>query len=175
MARVIKVSDETYKRLNFIAGEMRRASGKPVSMDAVITQISGQKSAGNIKERIADTLAKRSEIDACYLFGSMARDGRGEDTDVGILLKRGFKPDAHYEGTIAIELESGGVGNPDVRILNNASLRFLNQVMRYGTLIFSNDERARISFESMVMTRSLDMKMFHEEYDSVRTKRLIHG
>ena len=173
MSHVIKVNDETYRQLNVFAGEFRKASGRPVSMSAVVSRLLDRKNVENMKERIAIALKKRQEIAVCYLFGSMARSGKGADVDVGILLKAGAVPDTRYEGKVAVELESAGVRGADVRILNNASLRFLSQVMRYGTIVFSNDENARVEFESLTMKRFMDMKAFHDEYDSTRTKRLI--
>ena len=173
MACVIKVNDEAYRQLNILAGELRKVNGKPGFMSAVVSHLLGRKNVESVKGCIAAALKKRQEIAACYLFGSMARSGKGADVDVGVLLKAGFVPDARYEGKIAAELESAGIRSTDVRILNNASLRFLSQVMRYGVVVFSNDEKARIGFESSVMTRFMDMKAFHEEYDSTRTKRLV--
>ncbi len=101
-------------------------------------------------EKIAKVLESRDEILFACLFGSTARGESKEnsDIDIGIFLKREFKPGAFYCVEIAQEIEKEtGLKNVEVVILNGKNLRFLNQVLRYGKIIFSKDEKARIAFE----------------------------
>lgn len=171
---VIKVSEENYMALNRIAGDMRKERGKPISLNYALSQLLAKR-MDTPDEKIAGALSERKEIAACYLFGSAAKGGEGNDTDIGILLREGFKLPALYEGAIVQELKAAGIRNPDARILNNSSVRFLNQVLRYGRLIFSQDEGARIRFETRVTKRYADMKRLHEEYDTERIRRLLHA
>ncbi|MBI4175619.1 MAG: nucleotidyltransferase domain-containing protein [Candidatus Aenigmarchaeota archaeon] len=171
--KLVKVSEETYRKLNVLAGKLRAEQGKPVSMDAVIFSLAANSSGGDyLKETLVQALQKRNEVLACYLFGSVAKGMEGEDIDLGILLKEDGKQDPLYEGELAVELEKAGLKNVDVRILNHASVRFLNQVLRHGKLLFCRDERARVLFEASVMTRHLDLKPLYARYDRMRAERM---
>ncbi len=172
MKKVVKLSEQNYKRLNMMAGEMRAGLGSPVSIDEVISRLLSGTGKG-LLERITHALNAREEIAACYLFGSVAKGMKAEDVDIGLLLEKGFAPGAFYEGEIISELEKAGVKNADIRLLNNAPVRFLNQVLKYGKLVFSRDEKARVEFESYAAKHYLDMAPLYAEYDSIRMKRLV--
>ncbi|MEA2055056.1 MAG: nucleotidyltransferase domain-containing protein [Candidatus Thermoplasmatota archaeon] len=113
---------------------------------------------------------QHSEILFAYLYGSVAREEnyKGSDVDIAIFVKEDFTPCGFYEVNIAEEIERTGLKNVEVVILNGKSLRFLNQVLRYGKLIFSRDEQARVSFETKVTKRYIDFKPYYEEYDKMR-------
>ncbi|MCD6473358.1 MAG: nucleotidyltransferase domain-containing protein [Thermoplasmata archaeon] len=120
---------------------------------------------------IANVLADHSEIVLAYLFGSIARGeaGKHSDVDIGILLSYNFKPDRFYEVKIAEEIEKkSGIKNVEVTILNDKKLSFLNQVLRYGKILFSRDEMARINFETTITKKYIDLKPYFEEYNRMR-------
>ncbi len=113
------------------------------------------------------------EILFAYLYGSVAREeaGKSSDIDIGIFIERNFRRHVFYEIEIAKEIEEyTGLRNVEVVVLNNKSLRFLNQVLRHGKLIFSRDEKARILFETDVTKGYIDFKPYYEEYDAMRLK-----
>ena len=121
--------------------------------------------------RIKKVLAKHREVLVAYLFGSIARGEANEksDMDIGILLEKGFKPERFYEIKLAGEIErETGVKKVEVTILNNKPISFLNQVLRYGKVIFSSDERARVNFETTVTKKYIDLKPYFEEYNKMR-------
>jgi len=60
----------------------------------------------------------------------------------------------------------------DVRLLNSSTLRFISQVLRYGKLLHSRDERKRIEFETSSLARYYDFKPHLEMYDAARKARL---
>ena len=110
-------------------------------------------------DRIARVLEKHSEILFAYLYGSVARGEAGteSDIDIGIFLREDFKPGAFYEIELADEIERGcNLRRVEVVVLNRKPLRFLNQVLRYGRLIFSRDEKARVAFETRVTKAYID-------------------
>lgn len=172
MTKVIKLSEENYKKLNVMAGELRTKLGRPVPIDDVVSMLLSGNEEGSIR-KISQALKGRKEIAACYLFGSTAKGMKGRDIDIGLLLKKGYDYGAFYEGEIVSELERAGIRNVDARILNNAPARFLNQVLKYGKLVFSNDEAVRICFESFAAKRYMDIAPLYSEYDRIRMKRLV--
>lgn len=114
------------------------------------------------------------EILFAYLYGSVARGEarKSSDVDIGIFIDRNFNANAFYEIEIAREIEKHtGLKNVEVIILNKKPLRFLNQVLRYGKLIFSRNERERILFETKVTKKYIDFKPYYEEYDMMRLKK----
>jgi predicted nucleotidyltransferase len=126
-------------------------------------------------ERIANVLKKRKEIIFSYLFGSFAKglERKESDVDIGIFLKEDFKKSVFYESEVALEIErETGIRNVEVVVLNDKPLRFINQVLRYGKLIFSRDEKERIRFETLMTKKYIDFKPYYEEYDRLRGKRL---
>jgi hypothetical protein len=88
-------------------------------------------------------------------------------------LKKDFKKDVFYEAQLALEIEKEAkLEGVEVVVLNGKSLRFLNQVLRYGKLIISKNEKERIRFETFVTKSYIDFKPYYEEYDRLRAKRL---
>lgn len=122
------------------------------------------------------SLSARPEITAAYLFGSTAtgRTHTQSDIDIGILLKAGYKQAPLYPSKLARTISKiiASKKEPDVRILNNASPRFLFQVIKNGKLIISKNEKKRVQFETNAISQYLDIKPFYEEYDKKRQERL---
>ncbi|MEA3342738.1 MAG: nucleotidyltransferase domain-containing protein [archaeon] len=129
-----------------------------------------------IVQALGHVLRGRREIVAAYLFGSAAqgRMHKESDIDIGILLDGKYKADALYTSKVArIVNESLALKTEaDVRILNNASSRFLFQVIKNGKLLMSKDERERVLFETDAISRYLDFKPFYRMYDEKRHERL---
>lgn len=122
---------------------------------------------------IREVIERHKEILFAYLYGSRARGDYNEksDYDIGVYLKRDFKPDIFYEAKLSEEIEKkSNLKDIEVVILNNKPIRFLNQVLKYGKLIFSRDERERVKFETFVTKSYIDMKPYHLEYERMRFK-----
>ncbi len=131
---------------------------------------------GAIIKSISACLSAHPEIIAAYLFGSTAtgRTHRQSDIDIGILLKTRYKQSPLYSSRLARSISKilPSKNEPDVRVLNNASPRFLFQVIKNGKLIISKNEKKRVQFETGVISQYLDIKPFYEEYDRIRSERL---
>ncbi|MDP2767832.1 MAG: nucleotidyltransferase domain-containing protein [Candidatus Methanoperedens sp.] len=114
------------------------------------------------------------EIIAAYLYGSYAKciETEESDIDVALLLSDQFIQSALYPFKIAGELEKKLKRKVDVRILNGTSPSFLNQVFKYGKVVYSRDEKRRVSFEFQALRAYLDIKPIHLEYNRIRRMRL---
>ena len=87
-------------------------------------------------------------------------------------MREGFQEGTFYEVELSLEIErEARVKNIEVIILNDKPLRFLNQVLRYGKLILSKNERERIKFETFVTKSYIDFKPYYKEYDEMRARR----
>lgn len=141
--------------------------------------IAGRDCCKNMIESLKSVISEHEEVIAAYLYGSAAQ-GRmraDSDIDVGILLADDAVTDHRYVVRMARELQSRCRldREVDLRVLNRRPIRFLNQVMRYGELVFVRDEKKRVEFETGVLKEYLDFKPFLREYDRERRRRLMYG
>ena len=126
----------------------------------------------DIVEKVARSLAKRSETAFAYLHGSTLSSPSPRDVDVAIYLHReAFEQLAsagklHMEFTIPVELELArelGI-ETDVQVLNNAPLPFRFRVVSSGALIVEDDSIQRIDFESLTRCKYFDFSRCRAEY-----------
>ncbi len=126
-------------------------------------------------EKIVSVLEKEPPVLFAYLFGSYARGKQtdGSDIDVAVYLDR-LEKDPLYSSRLALKIENALESkiSADVRILNGARLRFRHQVLKFGKLIYSKDEKARIDFEVHSIRRYMDFKPYLDRYNKARMERL---
>lgn len=129
-------------------------------------------------DKIATILEKDPNVLFAYLFGSSAKGKHRPDSDIDIAVYLSdpdhLKKDPLYPSRLAIKIEKTLAAKRvvDIRVLNGSTLRFKHQVLKYGKLIHSKDEKRRISFEAMSISRYLDFKPFLDVYDRAREERL---
>lgn len=125
-------------------------------------------------------LFAQNPVNAAYLAGALsnrAAFGNFSDVDIAILLMEQVKADQfldyqlYFFSELAKRLESDSI---DVVILNQASLLFKSQVIKYGQILFSRDERRRVLFETRAVMAYLDFKKFDEIQNQALSRRL-HG
>jgi len=130
------------------------------------------------KQTRLNQLFAQSPVNAAYLAGSLssrASFGQLNDVDVAILLMDQIKSDQFLDyqlfflSELANRLESDSI---DVVILNQASLLLKLQVIKYGQILFSRDEKRRISFETRAVMDYLDFKKFDEIQHQALSRRL---
>jgi predicted nucleotidyltransferase len=129
-------------------------------------------------EYIIKVLEKEADVLFAYLFGSYAKGTQDEksDIDIAVYLKNQsiLEKDPLYPSRLAIKIENTLEKKKivDVRILNGSTLRFRSQVLRYGKLLQSKDEKKRIEFETSSLLQYYDFKPHLEMYDAARKVRL---
>jgi predicted nucleotidyltransferase len=98
-------------------------------------------------ENITRALEKEPEVLFAYLFGSYAKGIQDDKSDIDIAIyipdETILEKDPLYPSRLAIKLEKARAEKRtlDVRVLNGSTLRFRSQVLRYGKLLFSKDEK----------------------------------
>lgn len=132
------------------------------------------------KQSQLNQLFVQSPVNAAYLAGSLSNRtsfGHLTDIDVAILLMDQIKSNQfldyqlYFFSEMAKRLESDNI---DVVILNQASLLLKLQVIKYGQILFSRDEKQRVSFETKAVMDYLDFK----KYDDIQNRALsqrLHG
>src|SRR5579863_7517499 len=123
-------------------------------------------------------LFTQSPVNAAYLAGSLSTRttfGHLSDVDIAILLMDQIKSDQfldyqlYFFSELARRLESDNI---DVMILNQASLLLKLQVVKYGQILYSRNEKQRVSFETRAVMDYLDFKKFDDIQNQALSKRL---
>jgi len=130
------------------------------------------------KQARLNQLFTQSPVNAAYLTGSLstrASFGHLTDIDVAVLLMDQIKADQfldyqlYFISELAKRLDSDTI---DIVILNQASLLLKLQVIKYGQILFSRNEKQRISFETKAVMDYLDFKKFDEIQNQALNRRL---
>ena len=130
------------------------------------------------KQSRLNQLFTQSPVNAAYLAGSLSSRtsfGHLSDVDIAILLMDQIKSDQfldyqlYFFSELAKRLESDSI---DVVILNQASLLLKLQVIKYGQILFSRDEKQRVLFETKAVMDYLDFKKFDEIQNQALNRRL---
>ena len=130
------------------------------------------------KQSQLNQLFTHNPVNAAYLAGSLSSRtsfGHLTDVDIAILLMDQIKSDQfldyqlYFFSELAKRLESESI---DVVILNQASLLLKLQVIKYGQILFSRDEKQRVSFETKAVMDYLDFKKFDEIQNQALSRRL---
>lgn len=128
-------------------------------------------------ESIIKILENERDILFAYLFGSYAKGTQNEKSDIDVAVyltdESILEKDPLYPSRLAIKIENALVKEKvDVRILNGSTLRFRNQVLMHGKLLYSKDEKKRIEFETSSLAHYYDFKFHIDMYDAARRVRL---
>jgi hypothetical protein len=123
-----------------------------------------KKKKNEIINIISSCLQQYREIFAAYIFGSFISDKSFADIDLGILIQR--QPDnlLEYEIGLEIKLDRLVKLEIDVRVLNNAPLSFVQNVLRHGQLIIDINPNRRADFENSVLKKYFDFSRFRRRY-----------
>ncbi len=130
------------------------------------------------KQSQLNQLFAQNPVNAAYLAGSLSSRtsfGHLSDVDIAILLMDQIKADhfldyqLYFFSELAKRLESESI---DVVILNQASLLLKLQVIKYGQILFSRDEKQRVSFETKAVMDYLDFKKFDDIQNKALSRRL---
>jgi uncharacterized protein YutE (UPF0331/DUF86 family)/predicted nucleotidyltransferase len=130
------------------------------------------------KQSRLNQLFTQSPVNAAYLAGSLANRtsfGHLSDVDIAILLMDQIKSDQfldyqlYFFSELARRLESESI---DVVILNQASMLLKLQVIKYGQILYSRDEKQRVMFETKAVMDYLDFKKYDEIQNQALSRRL---
>lgn len=137
-------------------------------------------SISQIKTIATRVFSTHKEILIAYLYGSQVNGipTQFSDIDVGVVLDKEFKPPSLFPEKLQLELEDHyPVKNArfDIRILNQASPRFLNQAVRHGKRIYSKDSFFTAEYEIFVTRQYLDIKPLLDFFDRQYIARSLEG
>ena len=117
-----------------------------------------------ITKTISSYLQQHREIFATYLFGSYVTGEPFGDIDLGVLVRNEPKNLLEYEFELEIKLEELVKFAVDVRVLNNAPVTFVQNVIRHGKIIIDSKPNIRSDFESYILRKYFDIAPFRRRY-----------
>ncbi len=115
-----------------------------------------------IKKNIAVFLRGKKEITFAYLFGSFIQKDYFHDIDIALYLDKDFnnndleKFPYGYESGLISEINILARKKIDLVVMNNAEILINQRIINKGYLLFSRDERARISYENYIRKLYID-------------------
>ncbi|HLZ59859.1 MAG TPA: HepT-like ribonuclease domain-containing protein [Ktedonosporobacter sp.] len=130
------------------------------------------------KQTRLNQLFSQSPVDAAYLAGALSNRtsfGHLTDVDIAILLMDQIQSNQfldyqlYFFSELAKRLESDTI---DVVILNQASLLLKLQVIKHGQILFSRNEKQRVSFETRAVMDYLDFKKLDDIQNQALGRRL---
>ncbi len=119
----------------------------------------------DLVKRISDILKAKEYILFAYIFGSFVSEEAFEDVDVGVFVSNGLN-----EPPLKLELElEGEIGDAirmsaDIRIINNAPLPFVYNVLKDGIVIVDKNKSLRSDFEGLIYKKYFDYQHLRNEY-----------
>ena len=130
-------------------------------------------------------IVKGLPVRLAYLHGSVAR---GEatplsDVDIALVCDEGLSPRERLEIILHVTAElsrRAGIGDADVRIINDAPLVLQGRVVCDGVLLYARDEADRIAYETRTRDEYFDFLPFHRRLQeaflkNVRERGLLYG
>ena len=123
-------------------------------------------------KKVAQELFKNyEEIQLAYLYGSYAKGNQTEfsDIDIGIIIDDKFKESPLYFAELSSKIEKrfNYKINIDLRILNDATPRFLFQVINKSILLFYRNITFMHEFELKVLSMYQEIKPMLDMYDKI--------
>ena len=123
-----------------------------------------KKKKDEIVKSISTLLALHQEIYTVYLHGSFMIDKSFADIDLALLLDHTPANLIEYEFEIEIKLERNVNFPIDVRVLNNAPVSFVQNVIRHGKVVLDKKPNTRSDFESYSLRKYFDFAPFRRRY-----------
>ncbi|TET61740.1 MAG: nucleotidyltransferase domain-containing protein [Promethearchaeota archaeon] len=128
-------------------------------------------SIDELERTIANISKNHDEILLCYLYGSYVSGNKTEfsDIDIGILLDNAFKKHYLYQVELSLEIEKefDNKIEIDLCILNEATPRFLYNVIKSGHNIYSKEKKIQYEYEIRILYYYLDIKPMLDMYDKI--------
>jgi len=133
----------------------------------------------DLKRVIRDLFKNYEEIQLAYLYGSYAKGVQTEfsDIDIGVILKTDFKEPPLYYAELSLKIEKNFNYkiNIDLRILNNATPRFLFQVIKNNKILFVKNKSFMHEFELKILYMYQEIKPMLDMYDKITIMEVLNS
>ena len=125
-------------------------------------------------------VSRRREIQAAYIFGSIAsgRVRRDSDIDIAVLVSDRMRPERRFQYRLKLIADLGSAlhrEDVDLVILNDAPPLVAHRVLSKGKLIFERSASARVRFQVQTANRYADLVPTFETYVRHLKKSISEG
>jgi predicted nucleotidyltransferase len=134
----------------------------------------------SVARAVARCIARRRDIQAAYIFGSMAtgRSRPDSDVDVAVLLARRPGPARMLKDRLKLIADLGSAlhrSDVDVVVLNDAPPLLAHRILSRGILVFERSASARVRFQVRTASRYLDLIPMFETHIRYLRKKVREG
>lgn len=125
-------------------------------------------------------LFREHQVTLAYLFGSQATGKAGplSDVDIAVLFADGLSSSTRFHLRCRLIAELMGVfrrNDVEVVDLAEASPLLRNQVRRYGQLLYCQDDRQRVRFQTEALRDYLDTRPIRQVQQYYLIKKIREG
>lgn len=114
-----------------------------------------------IFEKNINELLQKYHIKLLYVFGSYAKgnNNKNSDIDIAVLLDDNYNSmdKLNLIGDLTLIFKRDDI---DLVILNTANPVLRHQIIKYGKIIYEENQDARVFFEAKVLSEYMDMEPF---------------
>ncbi len=127
------------------------------------------------QEKLARVFAAYPDIQAVYMFGSMAsgRSHGESDLDLGIVLRPGTESFSKLDLLAALAV--AGFDNVDVVLLNTANILLKYEAVRHNRLIYHTPDFDKGAYYSLVIRQYFDFLPYLTTQRRAYKRRTLHG
>lgn len=131
-------------------------------------------------DKLKDCLYMQDEVIAAYIFGSYAseRPEAARDIDIAVLLDGSINKEDYGFIKLSITTElikCLSFDNVDVVIMNIAAPLISHEIIKKGQLLFSKDEKARLTYIVKATMIYLDTKYLRNVQDRILHEKIRRG
>ena len=140
----------------------------------------GTSDLARVSHQVARCVRARREIQAAYVFGSVAtgRSRPDSDVDVAVLLARPLRADRRLSYRLKLMSDLGSaLGRSDIEVvvLNEAPPLLAHRVLSKGRLVFERSPSARVRFQVRTASRYADLLPMFETHIHYLKKHVREG
>ena len=119
----------------------------------------------NLINKISRIFCTKKDIVFAYIFGSFISKDEFKDIDIGVYIDN-IETATILNYEMKLELESEDIiGIPvDIRIINNAPISFVYNILKDKIVMIDNNIDLRSDFEGLVYKKYFDFQYFIKEY-----------
>ena len=133
-----------------------------------------------LQDAVAKCVSRQREIQAAYIFGSVAtgRTRRDSDIDIAVLVSDRVRPSLMLKYRLHLIADLGSAlhrSDVDVVILNQASPLLAHRVLSKGKLVFERSASARVRFQVRTAARYSDLIPMFETHIRYLKKSVKEG
>jgi predicted nucleotidyltransferase len=134
----------------------------------------------SIEGAVATFLKSRPDVQAAYIFGSVAtgRARRDSDIDVGVLVSDKVMRGDPFQYRLELMTDLMSIlkrDDVDLILLNEAPPLLAHRVLKNGKLIFERSASARVAFQVRTVNRYLDTQPMRNLYLDYLKKHAHEG